>query len=771
MKGLLTKYRRFAVVGGILFLAFWLGKGLLGLSIGYNLNNFFSEDSEEIQFYADYKAAFEEENNFLMLGIRKSEALDLTTFYTTVAAFGRQLETVSGIEAVNSPLIMKRTVRYPVIGVKKVPVFAYETEEQLAQSLTFIYETPTLYRNFFSADTNSILVYLLIEPGLEHGEKKTLLSDINYQFEQCKKDAGIMLSIAGQTRTKVFYTQALKSELLTFSGISLGILVILLIFIYRHGLLVFFSVLTLLLGVVISMGIIQVYGAEMDFLKTMIPTLLFAIGVSNIIHVFSTYRHEKEEKVSANDYDWFLVRKSTFISCLTTAIGFLSFYALPVKPVGEFGLYAAISIMVVWSLTAFFLPVLLEMFDRLIQLKPVKGGWERQLDQWFSFLASKRKVVIISSTVLLLLSLQGVYSLRSNSFFLDDLNADSPLKKEMLALEKDFGGIRPFEMAVMTPNSQGLTYEFLKDLEAIDGYLMETYGVKMYQSIPVALKEANVAMNGGNYYYYEIPKEQRKIDRLFKVITKNSPDLMAGMMTERNDSIVYRITGKIPDWGAATVQAKNDGFNEFIAPYSGYKARLTGAAHLMDKVNVSISAYVLKGLGFSLSLVFVILLVLLRSFRMALLALLPNVFPLMLVCGIMGWMGVELKIGTAMIFTVIFGIAVDDSIHFLMGYLQERKSNNSEESLRLALRHTGKKLMLTSIILGASFATFTLSDFQSTYYAGVLVTLGILIALFSDLIQLPVLILWAEGERSKIDKNIKMNNSADDLGLPSVAEL
>lgn len=748
-------YRRFGLIAITLLLAFWMGKGLANLRVGYNLSNFFSDDSQEIQFYEDYKATFAEENNFLMLGVRKTEQLSLDAFYANVHELGVNLENVAGVDDVMSPLSMTRTVRYPILGAKEIPVFAFDDEESINRSLDLIYNTPSIYKNFFSADTNGVLIYLLIEPGLEHGQKKTLLSEIHAHFDQLTDRAELSLNVAGQTRTKVFYTQALKQELLTFSGISLGILVLLLAFIYRNGFLVLFSVLTLLIGVVITLGIIQQNAAEMDFLKTMIPTLLFAIGVSNIIHVFSTYRQEKKVKISTTDYDWFTVRKSTFISCLTTAIGFLSFYALPVRPVGEFGLYSAVGIMVIWLLTAFFLPALIVSFNNSIQLRPLRGGWERQLGKWYTFLSARRKVIILSSTLLLLLSIQGIYSIQNNSFFLDDLNAGSPLKKEMLQLEEDFGGIRPFELAVMVPNSndEAGKLDLLQNLEQIDEYLMNTYGVKMYQSIPVALKEANVAMNSGNYYYYKLPEKQKEIDRLFTMIERNSPTLLAGMVTDKGDSTLYRITGKIPDWGAATVMAKNEDFNQFAKPFDSFRTQFTGAAHLMDQVNVNISLYVLKGLGFSLSLVFLILLALLRSFRMAILALLPNVFPLILVCGIMGWMGVELKIGTAMIFTVIFGIAVDDSIHFFMGYLAERKDKNLDEGLKLTLQNTGKKLMLTSIILATSFATFILSDFQSTFYAGVLVTLGIIIALFSDLIQLPVLILWAEGKRNGVNKD------------------
>ena len=271
------------------------------------------------------------------------------------------------------------------------------------------------------------------------------------------------------------------------------------------------------------------------------------------------------------------------------------------------------------------------------------------------------------------------------------------------------------------------------------------YQVSMSLSIITILQEINVTIHGGNSAYHVIPKDKAELDNLlaaaqqFKLVEK-SRFLISSDLKET------RITGKIFDSGANEIQQKNQEFKAFTEKFdSRLTFQLTGSAHLMDMANQNVTTHLLKGLIFSLILVTVVIGIALQSVQIAFLSILPNVFPLLVIAGLMGWLGIDLKIGTALIFTVLYGIAVDDTIHFLMRYKIEQNIDPIF-ALKNTYLHVGKKLLITSFIISVGFLSFTLSEFNSTFYAGLLITIGLIIALLTDLIQLPLLL-------QSIDKN------------------
>jgi len=738
------KVTRGHIIIGLFLIAFLgclpqLGKA----NFGYKLDHFFSSDNADFKYYSDYKKQFGNENNFIMLSFDHDKTVFDSLFLNEIDLITDQLATLPELTSVLSPTHTNRKIQLPIIGIKSIPLLHLKDKIALHNDRMRIQGNQSLYSNFFSTDGKSLLLYLIVSDEINKPERTGLLRKIKAICESDRLSTIKHVFYAGQINTQYYYTQTLRYELIVFSAIAVALLLLFLYITYRRLRIVFYTISTLIISVTFSLALIILTLGELDFLMTLLPTILFVIGVSVLIHLIEDYGNNSEELQRYSSTFKKAQRttiNTTFLSAITTAIGFFSLYFLPIQPVQNFGLYTGIGILITWSTSVLLFPALMQIAGSKIYIKKRgNANWSKTLSNSFDAILQKKQIIGVVSFILLVLGLMGIAKLQVNSYFLDDLNPTSDLKKDLIHFEKNYGGIRPFELGITAVEGNLLDPNHIQELSAIQDYLNNTYHVSMSLSIITVLKEVNVSIHGGNPTYSLIPEDRLELSNLltaakeFKLIEKS------GIMINPSGNET-RITGKIFDSGAIEIKEKNEAFKAFMKKFNPQLTfHLTGSAHLMDMANQNVTTYLIKGLVFSLILVTLVIGIALQSVRIALISILPNIFPLLLTAGLMGWLGIDLKIGTALIFTVLYGIAVDDTIHFLMRYKIEQNIH-PESALKKTYLHVGKKLLITSFIISAGFLSFTLSEFNSTFYAGLLITTGLLIALLTDLIQLPLLI-------------------------------
>lgn len=708
---------------------------------GYKLDHFFSANNSDFNYYTNYKEKFGNENNFIMLSFEHEKTVYDSLFLNEIQHITDQLVELPELTKVISPTHTNRKIQLPIFGIKSIPLLHLDDRIALQNDQKRNQENQSLYSNLFSTDGKSLLIYLIVSDTVNKTEKTRLLATIKAICESCQPTTIQHVYYAGQINTQAYYTQKLRYELVVYSGIAIGLLILFLYLTYRCFKLVFFTVLTLIIAVIFSLTIIIVVLGELDFLMTLLPTILFVIGISVLIHLIEDYENHPERIENGLlpfKKAQLLTFNTTFISALTTAIGFFSLYFLPIRPVQNFGLYTGIGILITWLTSVLFYPALMRVFPSKMSSKK-KGNWSKTLSTAFGIIRAKQGIVGFASLILLGFSLIGMTKLKINSYFLDDLKPSSDLKKDLIHFENNYGGIRPFELGITANEGQLFDPSHIQQLAKIQDYLENTYRVSMSLSIITILQEINVTIHGGNSAHHVIPKDEAELAHLlaaakqFKLVEK-SRFLISSDLKET------RITGKIVDAGAIEIQQRNREFNAFTEKLdSKLTFQLTGSAHLMDMANQNVTTHLLKGLIFSLILVTVVIGIALRSARIAFLSIFPNIIPLVVIAGLMGWLGIDLKIGTAIIFTVLYGIAVDDTIHFLLCYKVEQNID-PKFALQKTYLHVGKKLLITSFIISAGFLSFTLSEFNSTFFSGLLITIGLIIALLTDLIQLPLLL-------------------------------
>lgn len=758
-KKVMSRLKAYIAIGGLVFLSILCIQNISGLQFGYKLENFFGEEDTQFQFYKDYKNQFGSDNNFLMIGIESKNGIFDQLFLQEVNLISERIEEVDNVTRIFSPTNIRRKFKMPYLGVRSEPLLNFSSDELLTTSEHNL-KSENIYSNLFSNDETAVILYLVIEDTLSKKDKGALLASVKEETSNSNNENSQIASVhfAGQINTQMYYIGVLEYEVVLFALITLILLILFIAITFRSLFAILSSLFILVLAVVFSLTLIKWQLGELDFLMTMLPTLLFVIGVSNTIHLLATYRdifQKDADKEKAIISTLKTTGVATLVSSITTAIGFFALYFLPIVPLQNFGIYCGIGILITWGTTIVLLPALLIVTNRFA-VKQQKGrDWSGFLGNSLNLFLNKKRLVTGSLISLLVIAIIGITFIKTNSYFLDDLSDKSSLKKELNFFEQKFGGIRPFELAVTVKDASKnlLDIASMNQLEEIDDYLEESYGVGMLLSVNSVFKEANYFLHAGNNEFYRIPESVNELEELTKCLNKYEIIDKAGFIVDSTITSA-RFTGKMDDIGSAKMKIKNDALLTFLEPYSAnFDFEITGAAHLMHKTNENVSLHLLKGLSFSLLLVTLIIALLFKSIKLALFSLIPNFVPLLLIAGLIGWLGIDLKISTALIFTVIFGIAVDDTIHFLVHYKHALKKN-AQDALMSTYKNVGEKLILTTFILSSGFLAFTLSEFNSTFFAGFLITLGLLFALLSDLIVLPILITYIENKKSYQKNNL-----------------
>ena len=466
------------------------------------------------------------------------------------------------------------------------------------------------------------------------------------------------------------------------------------------------------------------------------------------------------------------------LTSITTAIGFLTLLTSSIDPICDFGIYSAAGVLIAFILAYSLLPAVLVLTPAPKVNNNVYSNtfWTKQLHNGFGFLLRNRKLVVASGLLLMIVSGIGLSKIEVNNFLLEDLSETDPFKQEFDYFEESFAGARPFEMALIF--EQGVSPWDLDALfyqEKLDNYLTTNYGAGNLMSPVAIVKAANRALNGGKDEFHRIPENAQELNKITRNLGKFGSDKLVDLFYYNElqalhetykdsllvDSIMFkghkknwgRINGKVPDSGSTIFFEKEDSLNSFLSseldnPY--FKARITGTARLIDINNRTLATNMLGGLAIAFAVIALIVGFMFKSIKMIFISLIPNVFPLLVIAGVMGWFGIGLKVSTSIIFTIAFGIAVDDTIHFLTKLrLELAKGKSLPYAIKRTFISTGKAIIVTSLILCGGFLTLIGSDFLSVYYIGLLISITLLMAVLSDLFLLPLLIFWFYGKSYK----------------------
>lgn len=742
------------------------------VQLSYDFTRALPTDNPKYQDYQAFLKKFGGDGNTVVIGIG-SDTFFNTAFFNEVAALHQRLKKVSGVTDILSiPEVV--TLKNDTVARKLVPekIFHYPYTSQAGlDSDRTVLENLLFYRGLlYNPDTHSYLLGVNVNKDTINSKSRTrLINDIMKEVQVFEKNTNSTVYTSGLPFIRTTIGNRIKNEMNWFLAGSLILLVITMFLFFRSVSATLMSLVVVSAGVVWSLGTIVLLGYKITLLTALIPPLVVVIGIPNCIYFLNKYHTafiEQNDKYKALVTMVGRMGIVTLFCNIAAAIGFAVFALTKSDLLKEFGAVAGINIMVLFLISLIFIPAVLSY------LPPPQAKHTRYLEnallekillrieRWAFHHA---KWVYGVTAVITVLAVIGIFRIKSEGFIVDDLPKKDKIYTDLKWFEQQFGGVMPLEILVDTKKKKGIfRVAPINKIEELSAYIEADSATARPLSFVEGLKFAKQAYFDGDSLSYAIPYEadlvfmepylQSKKDTAGGENKKGFTKLISSFMDSLQQ--VARISVNMKDIGSAKLPVLLNDFqkkaNE-IFDTAAYKVTFTGSSISF----LEGSSFIIKGLKESIvwafALITLCMLYLFRSARILVCSLIPNLIPLVITAGVMGWVGITLKPSTVLVFSVALGIAIDVTIRFLINYKQELPHYNNQVSQTLVqtIRHTGISIIYTSLVLIAGFIIFCLSDFGGTKALGWLTSLTLVVGTLTNLILLPVLILSTSGKGNK----------------------
>ena len=569
-----------------------------------------------------------------------------------------------------------------------------------------------------------------------------------------EKETGLDLRFSGMPYIRTLNANSIISEIGLFVGAALGITSLLFFFFFRSFRATMVSMFVVIIGVMWSFGTLGLLHYEITVLTAIIPPLIIVIGIPNCIFLINKYQQEiKNHGNKAKSLQRVIskVGNATLMTNLTTAAGFGTFIFTDSKLLKEFGIVASLNIVFLFILCLIIIPIVYSYMPmpKEKHLAHLGKNYMATFMNWIENTIRHHRIAVFSTAIgILVMGIIGIYQIKISGSIIEDMPKKAPFYKDILFYEKEFDGVMPLEIVIDTKKPKGaLKSVTLKRIEELQETIEEIPELSKPVSIVNLVKYSKQAYYNGNPEYYELPTKQEEafILSYIKNSTKKGNENMLKSYIDSTGQYA-RITTFMRDIGTDKMQKIEERLQDkinHIFPKERYEVSLTGKAYVFEKGTHYLIDNLVQSLLFAIVLISLLMAYMFRSFKMIIVSLLPNILPLVMTAGLMGYFGIPIKPSTILVFSIAFGISVDDTIHFLAKYRQELKANDwkIKRSVYASLKEAGISMFYTSVVLFFGFSVFTLSSFGGTVALGGLVATTLLFAMISNLILLPALLL------------------------------
>lgn len=710
--------------------------------------------------YNKFLKIFGEEGNLIILATKDSTIFTAEKF-NNWNALSKQLDTLPQIDftvSIGDVKKLYKDTENQRFDVKPIYNNKPTSDKEVKEIKKDLFENLPFFDNFlFNKNTGTIRTVIYVKKDIVNTaeREKFILKVLNPAIEKFEQDNNIDVKVSGMPYIRTMNSKSITDEIGIFVILALAITSILFFFFFRSHRATLITMLVVSIGVVWAFGFIGLFGYEITVLTALIPPLIIVIGVPNCIFLINKYQQEiREHGNQAKSLQRVIskIGNATLMTNVTTASGFATFIFTKSKLLNEFGIIASVNILAIFILSLLIIPIIYSFLPKpkYKHLKHLEKRWVDKIVSWMErTVRHKRITVFITTVVIIIFSIIGVYMIRVSGSLIEDMPKGKPFYKDIVFFEKEFGGIMPLEIIIDTKRKKGvMKLSTLKRMDELVEIIDEIPELSPTVSILNVVKYSKQAYYNGNPKYYQLPTSQEQNFILSYAKNSNSnADLLNNFVDSTGQ--YARITTFMKDIGTDKMERIEERLQariDKVLPAEKYTVTITGKALVFLKG----TNYLIRNLVVSLSLAILIISIFMawmfKSFKMIVISLLPNILPLLVTAGLMGYLGVPIKPSTILVFSIAFGISVDDTIHFLAKYRQELQANNwkIKKSVFNALRETGISMFYTSIVLFFGFLVFIVSSFGGTIALGGLVSVTLLFAMVSNLLLLPSLLLALE---------------------------
>lgn len=738
----------------------FLGMQSKHMRFTYTEANMLPDDHQVNTAYNTFLDTFGEEGNLIIYGVKDSLLFTPEKFNawnSLSKELGQALEVDLSLSVGDLQKLKKRT---DSIGFEMVPLVkdSILSKKQLKKLQYELFEKLPFYSGLvYSPDKKSVRTALYLKKDIVNTPARKIFIEkvLIPKIAAFEKETGMKVYTSGMPYIRTLNSQNIIDEIGMFIVAAVLVTSIIFFFFFRSYRATFISMITVIIGVLWAFGILGLLKYEITVLTALIPPLIIVIGIPNCIFLINKYHQEiKQHGNQAKSLQRVIAKvgNATLMTNVTTASGFATFILTNSQLLKEFGIVASICILAIFLLCLLIIPIVYSFMavPKNKHLNHLNKRWINRFVNWMENKVRHNRIAIyIISIGLLCLSIIGIYNIKISGSLVEDMPKKAEFFKSIRFFEKEYKGIMPLEILVDTKRKKGvMKLATLKRMNELQEYIEEFPEFSQSLSVVDLVKYSKQAYYNGNPEYYQLPNSQERsfILRYAKSSAKDT-NLLKSYLDSTGQ--FARITTFMKDTGTERFDRIEEDLKAKalkIFPPDRYNVSFTGKALLFQKG----TKYLVKNLIISLSLAILLIALFMawmfRSFRMILVSLIPNLLPLIITAGLMGFLGVPIKPSTILVFSIAFGISVDDTIHFLAKYRQELIANNwrIKKSVYAALRETGVSMFYTSIVLFFGFSVFTISSFGGTVALGALVSVTLVFAMLANLLLLPSLLLSLE---------------------------
>jgi len=728
-----------------------------GIKLDYEYASLLPKTNKYYIEFAEFKKMFGGDANVSIIGIQDPDFFTVDKFNDWVS-LQDSIKTIDGVTSVLSLANAVDIVKNP--DKKKFEaknIFDHPVNDQkVLDSLAEIFKSRPFYQGLvYNDSTHVILMAVTMERSLINSKNREKpMKHIEDMANAFGEKYGLKMHFSGLPFTRNKISLLIRQELGIFTFLAMFVTAIILYLFFRSFKVVLFSLLIVGIGVIWVMGTLGIFDYKITILTGMIPPLIIVIGIPNSVYLLNKYHNEYKihgNKMKALHTVISKVGNATFLTNLTTALGFGTFVITGNRFLVEFGVVASLNIMGVFVLSITLIPIFFsflappqEKHIKHLEYKPIN----KIIDLLAKLVLHHRKLIYTIVVIIVLVGAYGITLIKTQAYIVDDIPHDNPIYTDLKFLENNIGGVMPLEIVVDTKKKKGVyRYKNLKKIDQLVEGLKDFPELSKSTSIIDALKFARQAYYNGHETSYKLPSKS-ELSFIFPYLPEKDEKQGLNALDAFVDSTgrVARISYRLNDIGTIQTKQLTDSIErrvKEIFPDSKYKTYVTGSSIVFSQGTGFLVNNLMQSLALAIVLIAFFMATMFKSLRMIVISLIPNFIPLLFTAAIMGYFGIPIKPSTVLVFSIAFGISVDNAIHFLAKYRLDLQitGGDIQKSTIMALRETGVSIIYTASILFFGFGMFTLSNFGGTQALGMLVSITLFVAMFSNLILLPSLLL------------------------------